>query len=725
MTFYSKVGHWNNKTNGTTDTIAGLGFTPVALILWAGNQSATGWQSISSAINVMFGIGFSAANGAGPTMQYGSSCSASEAHINSTRPKYLYQAAYPLILYNYAGTLLLQISSVAFNSDGFVATYSTTPSTAYTIYYLALGGTDITGAAVKGWQSITSATNQAVTLDGTSFKPTAVLHISNFTTTVPPYGIANSIGTSFLGAMDSAGNQWSVEADSLYHVGIGTPSIYSCRTQVTNACISHVSVTALTSATGGNTPSDVASYVSMDTGGFTVDWTTKSAAGQYIYSLALAGPAITVGNKAKTGQTQAVTDTVSGLGFTPVAVLATTDSYPASASNIEHSRFTLGASDGTHQGVLTFTDESNLGTATYTVDTNYNDSTNAIIVANATAGDATDVAAPINNFVSGAFDIAWGTDTTTDATQVCYVAFGAGGTSISVNLTAPTATTTTGAPTFAQATTLTAPTAATTTTTAPAQTLATTLIKPTSTTTTNAPTQDVGPGLITPTGTTATNAPVIAGISQVTLTTPTATTATGAPTFAQATTLTAPAGTTTTYASVTDVAPAIITPTATTATDAISQADLATILAAPTASTETYSPISSGASSILLTTPTATTTTGAPSQDIATTLLVTPTALTETDTPYQAIEIILITPTATSATSGLIITQWGAIEVLRATYDQNPISLEGTLKNTDMLTAVNKVTTELLSATYNLETPSLTAVSKNTGVLTAISEVVL
>ena len=428
MTFFAKVGHWNNKTNGTSDTIAGLSFTPKALILWAGNQSATGWQSVSSALNVMFGMGFSAANGAGPTMQYGATCHATLTDNNSHRYQYQYQAAYPLVLYDYNAALMLQISSIAFNSDGFVATYSTTPATAYTIYYLAIGGTDITGAGVTGWQSNTSTGNQSITLAGTAFQPTAVLHISDEFTTAPPIG-SNVIGSLIFGAMDSAGNQWSTNPAALYR---STTSSLEDRTQVTNACIVNVNAANQTSATGGNTISDVASFVSMNADGFTVNWTTKSNNGYYFYSLALAGPNIKAGNFAKTGQVGAVTDTITGIGFTPTAVLAATDSSPASAANVIHERFTLGASDGTNFGVLAKTGQSNIAYFSYTVDSNYNDATNSIIVANSTAGNTTDVAATITNFASGQFQAVWGADTTTDATQVLYIAFGAGITDVTM-----------------------------------------------------------------------------------------------------------------------------------------------------------------------------------------------------------------------------------------------------------------------------------------------------
>lgn len=420
MTFYAKTGHWNNTTSGTSDTISGLGFTPVALILWGTNQGTTGWQALQTHNVVAFGMGFAAANGSGPTMQYGATCNAQQDHSSSlpsqAKLQDRHQAAYPYILYDHQDNLLLQISSVAFsslNSGQFVATYSTTPGTAYTIYYLAIGGSDITGAGVTGWKK--SSGNQGVTLAGTSFKPNVVLHLSDCYTSAPP-AKDTSYGMFMLGAM-SATSQWAIHNTGSYEA-LATNS-QSSRTQVTNACI--LNVATMSSPTGGNTITDVASFVSMDSGGFTVDWTTDSGNDYYYYSLALAGTNIKVGAWAKTGQTSAITDTVTGVGFTPSAVLAATDSYPASASNIQSARITVGASDGTNFSVAAKTDESNVGSS---VDSNYNDSTNSIIVSNSTAGDATDVAAPINNFLSDKFDIVWGTDATTDATQICYIAIG-------------------------------------------------------------------------------------------------------------------------------------------------------------------------------------------------------------------------------------------------------------------------------------------------------------
>ncbi len=254
-------------------------------------------------------------------------------------------------------------------------------------------------------------------------------------------------------------------------------------------------------------------------------------------------------------------------------------------------------------------------------------------------------------------------------------------TNVSVNLTViPTATTATNAPTFQQATTLTAPGG---------------------TTSTNAPTQAIaGPTLTAPGGTTSTTAPTRS--LATTLVEPAATTTTYAPTFAQATTIsTTPAATTATNPPSPDVAPVIVAPTGTTSTSAPTFAQATT-----------------------LTAPGGTTTTNAPTQAVAGPMLTSPTATTATDAPSLAVGIILESPTATTATTGtLIISQWGAIEIIHATYITTS-RLSGVSKKTEGITAIKPVVTGGLRATCDLKIPHLTAVSKNSGVLTAISEVI-
>jgi len=633
VTVLSHVGNFNNTTSGTTDTISSLSFTPKALILWATFQGSSEWSGgLGSGNYIGTAIGFAANNASG--MQYGTVCGSS--HINSFG-EYAsrYHAALPLVLYNsfnYVG-IVLEAASVSFTSNGFTITYSSTPTNSCTIYYLALGGSDITGASVTQWQSNTATGNQSVILNGTSFKPNCVLHIADISSNAPP--VSESNVQLMFGAMDINGNQWCN-----YTYESGGDSRYNSvgRIQTTSACI--------TDSGTGTSIVDEASFVSINSNGFTVDWTVNGGTSHYYYSLAIAGTtgfSSLVGNHAKTAQTAAVTDTIATPTTTPMAVLATTDSYPANASEQTGIRFTFGGSDGTNNGVTVYARDQGQGEGY-----NYNDATNAIIVDNASAG-TTDVAAPINGFSFGQFNTVWSADTTTDATQVCYIALGIP-TNIPVSLTTPTASTTTNAPTVGIAPTLTAP-GATTTTNVPTFQLTTALTTaPTASTTTNAPTKDVAMVLTTPGGTTATYEP----------------------TFAQATTLKAPTASTKTNA------PSLIVP-----------GGRKVALAAPTATTATNAPVVSGVSNVLLTAPTATTATHAPSQNVAM-VLTAPGGTTEITAMAQTtVATTLKTPTATTATGTINIPHRKKIELLSATLPES-IPLTAVSRNNGMLTAIRE-----------------------------------
>ena len=397
MTFYSKVGSFNTSSGAASNTITNLGFTPVALIMWVGGQSTTGWGTAGT-----FATGFSANNNG--TMQYGTS---GINDVSGASPSYASYSAASALQAKVSGPIaVLSASGVAFSSGQFVVSW-TTHTGAYTVYYLALGGTDIAGAGVVSWTTPTAAAPASKSVTGLGFQPTCVMHVSApYTSPYPSY---------WLGAMDSTGNQW---AEVVY--GDNTGGLHTGRAQITDHCLVNASGTPSAAINRS------ATYTSMDSGGFTVSFDLQTnATSQTVYSLCLAGCGVQVGHKAKTGQTAAVTDTVSGLGFTPSAVVATTDSYAASASAQLGLRIDLGASDGTHFGTVAMTDETAVSAV---VCHNYNHTASAIILSNNDAA-TTECLATIGNFATGAFDIVWSADTKTDATVVNFIAFGASGNS--------------------------------------------------------------------------------------------------------------------------------------------------------------------------------------------------------------------------------------------------------------------------------------------------------
>jgi hypothetical protein len=225
----SKVGSFNTSSGAASNTISGLGFTPTALIMWAGSQSAVGWTANTALCDISFSIGFSANNNG--AMEYGSVYNSGEEYVTTTSAEKRGHAASALYLSDYGGTPQLTASSVTFSSSNggqFVVNW-TTHAAAYTVYWLALGGT--TGSAVKQWQAQAATGVQSVTLSGTTFKPDIVIHAGIEYATAPPSNTTDQ--RLWLGAMDSTGNQW---AEYMYSAN-GAATTVEASIQLADHCL--------------------------------------------------------------------------------------------------------------------------------------------------------------------------------------------------------------------------------------------------------------------------------------------------------------------------------------------------------------------------------------------------------------------------------------------------------------------------------------------------------
>jgi hypothetical protein len=159
-------------------------------------------------------------------------------------------------------------------------------------------------------------------------------------------------------------------------------------------------------------------------GGFTVTWPsgfTCPAAVNFM-SLCLAGGAYQVGEWSKSTSLTPPTavDTITTTDMTPIAVLLASDCYPASTSVVVGHRLALGgAAAGTNVG-LVVTDKS---AATTTAAYKYNNSYNALLIADDDT-ETTQAYGYAGSFTSGSFEFVWTNNSTSAATQICYVAFG-------------------------------------------------------------------------------------------------------------------------------------------------------------------------------------------------------------------------------------------------------------------------------------------------------------
>lgn len=334
-----KVGSFAKSTAAASvdQAITGVGFKARALILWtAGNTSEDTWQD-----NYLAAVGFAARN-ASDTITVGSLALASQDGQETTNTSGG-AAAKALTIVQWGETVLAEADLKSFDADGFTLTWTTNDGAAYVIHYMALGGSEITAAYVKGWATGTSNTDVAVT--GVGFQPAAVLHLMGRCTAA---GAAAHAALD-VGAMDSGG-QWSMWWLSRDNQATGLGARHASTTMVLNSTVDN-----------GGTDFSVA-LKSLDADGFTVTITEGPAASRLVYSLCLAGGSYDIGNfqMAASAGDQAIT----GVGFQPEGVLLASINYHQTTYMTSSGGLSVGASDGTNHHGSVLNDQWGLGVTT-------------------------------------------------------------------------------------------------------------------------------------------------------------------------------------------------------------------------------------------------------------------------------------------------------------------------------------------------------------------------
>ena len=223
------------------------------------------------------------------------------------------------------------------SSASFTLNWTTNDAQPYVVHYLAIGGPQVS-AKIVNWQTPTAPASKSVT--GFGFQPEAVLHLYAGAAFVnaPPFSQTNAV--LGMGAMDKTGAQWAIQASD---ASAQNPTVAS-RAQRNDAAIYMYTDTG----TAGVTKDAV--FVSMNSSGFTLNFTTANANAAQVYSLALAGLRAGVGTFNKTTAAAPASQSVSS-GFAPGAVLlASYNIGPQTAASSEPiCSFGLGASDGTDE----------------------------------------------------------------------------------------------------------------------------------------------------------------------------------------------------------------------------------------------------------------------------------------------------------------------------------------------------------------------------------------
>jgi hypothetical protein len=421
-----KVGTFTKSTTTTgcpascTNTVAhGLGVTPKALILW------TTGATVEPGGTSTFSWGFGATDG---TTSRSVSAGDQNGNKSSTGTKSARRsAAKVLTMVKYDTTTLAEadLQATAWDATNFYLQWSTNDANAYFIHFIAIGGASVS-ATVVDWTAPATTGSNYVATTALTFQPSVLIHFSDEDTTAP----ANSTTDAafMLGAMDAAGHQWS---SAMYAKSGVTTTTQSARAQATGTAPSGAGIVE-TSATATTTMA--ADWVSMNSNGFTVNFTT-TVSGQHIFTLALTGLNIWAGSFTNSGCTAPCNQSITGIGFTPGAVLFAGWQTTASGalSPTTNGRFGFTASDSTNEASMeiddangralsnTVTTIANSADFLETVDIMDNDTTSLFQRGRIKSGTG-------GSFDASGFTIDWTTNSAT-ATEINYLALGALGAS--------------------------------------------------------------------------------------------------------------------------------------------------------------------------------------------------------------------------------------------------------------------------------------------------------
>lgn len=295
----------------------------------------------------------------------------------------------------------LQDKWISFDSNGFTYNQNTNNITGALYHYLAIAGTDkqniklgqLTANTVVGLQSVA----------GIGFRPDLlILYCSERTTN----GSSTTLFHSF-GAGDSAGNQWVISAEAVNGATMTSTSIIN-RAQRTDNIIQN-----LTTAPGTDS---LASLVSLDASGFTINWSTAPASAWLVNYIAIKGPGLRVGNFTKTTAAAPATQLVP-VGVQPKGVILVSYESVAGTSLLGDLREAWGFTDGVRQGCIS------CHSVTASINTVAKSLNNFDRILKFLTAPATIDAQATASFSNGQLKLVWDINNATPA-QILFIAFG-------------------------------------------------------------------------------------------------------------------------------------------------------------------------------------------------------------------------------------------------------------------------------------------------------------
>lgn len=383
MAFSSKT---NQLTGGSsTGNLASTdpGFQPKALFTFAGLQTSDG-----AATDAQWSLGVSDGTNtrsAGWNSDHNTASSDVTRYFSSTEQLRLMTA----------GSITANVTSTLTSLDatGFTQNWTTLTTTSPKYNYLALGGSDLSNAKVGSFSANVSTGNQSVT--GLGFQPDIVFL---FVTLQTAAGSSNNNSQYCFGVMHSSG-QWVMGGKAQQNQA----TMNTSRFFQNDRC-------AIVQATVANTYVWEASYVSMDSDGFTINIVTTDGSAFLIGYLAIKGGQWKVGTD--TQKTSTGTKDITGIGFTPSGAIFGSVCGTTTAGANDHYRMSFGVSTGTSNNTALFAGDQDA--AANAIASTIMSSTKCLVMGTENgATPTTNAEAAVSAMSNGTLTLNW---TTADAT---------------------------------------------------------------------------------------------------------------------------------------------------------------------------------------------------------------------------------------------------------------------------------------------------------------------
>lgn len=338
MAFSAKILSITSPATTGSVPYTGAGFAPKAIFAIGNGLTADG----SAAVGMSFlSLGASAT-------QFSSSLwvgnAASPGRVNVAQSKSLFIE----LISGAGGGTMTSASLTSLDADGFTLNWGSVPdATARVIQVLCLGGTDLSNAFVNELAHKTTTGNQAYT--GVGFQPATLIFGAQLAATTDPFALGVGNATQIFGAATSTTNRFYTAGR---HKDNANPTVQRAQ-QKSTQCIG---------LTGDAAVLAEADFVSFDSDGFTLNFSTVSGTAWLTGYLALKGLQAKIISFTSPGSTGNVGYT--GAGFTPGAVIFSSDCGVSSTANTAHCRRMLGmATSSTNRGVISWAGKDAVATS--------------------------------------------------------------------------------------------------------------------------------------------------------------------------------------------------------------------------------------------------------------------------------------------------------------------------------------------------------------------------